>query len=387
MSTMPTLIIHFEIRFHHDNPRGPHGPVFHRWLPYGRADAIDLPTDDKAARLRVWFDRWGTTDDSHITYNWQKREVDPAIMVRQAVLYGGSLDGDLTLSDVTDDELRALSDIVADDENTLEDSPLARALGERVVGLIYDPVASFVETLRVRYGQYWLEPVKRWDEKKVSLGAYCGASALLAEWSCDGEKTWKHFTPTRVIWNAGSLGGSVAAFFRYLTQQDWCDIAARAARRELHPSDVAQVVGRAHHLAEDGELRLALVEAVTALEVAVSVVLRRHFSDAQAFRQALKSFDRATLAGRVTAASGYTGRIPAEHVKKLIEGIEARNRIVHAGAPAPNNVRDLLYSVLDAATLFDSGERFKYPSKPGGRNYWMSLEQWEKASTPGQRGL
>lgn len=51
-----------------------HGAVFHRWLPDGKNDAIELDVDDPNGKLKVWFERCGYTGDEKIIFDERKRD-------------------------------------------------------------------------------------------------------------------------------------------------------------------------------------------------------------------------------------------------------------------------------------------------------------------------
>jgi hypothetical protein len=47
----------------------PNGPYFHRWLPNGEEDAIQLETGDSNSNLRVWFKRRGVIKNGFVEYD------------------------------------------------------------------------------------------------------------------------------------------------------------------------------------------------------------------------------------------------------------------------------------------------------------------------------
>jgi len=66
---VPRLILQFvvDLKDHdHEFPFGPHGAVFHRWVPDGPADGIKLDVGDPQATLTLWFERRGYVDKGSI---------------------------------------------------------------------------------------------------------------------------------------------------------------------------------------------------------------------------------------------------------------------------------------------------------------------------------
>ena len=87
----------------------PRGPVFHAWLPDGRRDAIVLDRPAEAYTLQLWFERRGYADArGFVVYDNARREVDVAVLRRQALADGGLLFGEVTLGQVPSDQMRAL---------------------------------------------------------------------------------------------------------------------------------------------------------------------------------------------------------------------------------------------------------------------------------------
>src|SRR5258706_13960295 len=86
-----------------------YGPIFHRWLPDGKTDAITLGVTDPNVKLKVWFDRLGYVKESgFIQFEYHRAEVDLDVMSRQALLQGGPLCGLLEINGLSDDEIDAI---------------------------------------------------------------------------------------------------------------------------------------------------------------------------------------------------------------------------------------------------------------------------------------
>lgn len=69
---MPTLLLKFIIPFQrlgHDDWGGPHGPIFHRWLPDGENDSIYIRTNSENGIVKAWFERCGFVQDGWIKFD------------------------------------------------------------------------------------------------------------------------------------------------------------------------------------------------------------------------------------------------------------------------------------------------------------------------------
>lgn len=265
---MPTLLLKFYVYLTRTNQvmRNFEGPLFHRWLPDGENDAIVLATGTADATLKVWFERRGYTDDRFITYDITRKEVDSAIIPMQAALVAGSLFGSLEIRGLAAEEVASLRDNNIGEQNYIR-------LGIRVVNtLIYPPVARFINTLRTKYGQYWIREYDKWDSSR-SLGRYC--KLLRLQWSLDQGDTWFDFIPDQPIAKASIFFGHDDDFRQYLTKDDWKDLA-QLSQEKYEPSLAASILTRALQFFDEDDYKYALIEGVTALELSLTYYIRSH---------------------------------------------------------------------------------------------------------------
>jgi len=117
---MPSIKIKFGVHLENYNLRYPvrHGPLFNRWLPDGSNDAIDIQTGEPATKLKLWFDRRGYVD-TFIEFDYNRKEIDEEIMVRQAVLDAGPLMGLLEIGKLSIDILNPIQTILLVIKNML----------------------------------------------------------------------------------------------------------------------------------------------------------------------------------------------------------------------------------------------------------------------------
>jgi hypothetical protein len=129
----------------------------------------------------VWFEQRGYVSDRFIKFDVTRKEVEPAIIPTQAALVAGSLFGLLEVQVPTEEEVSSLL------ENKIGD-PSYKALGDRVINrLIHPPVTRFINTLRTKYGQYWIREFEKWDSRDENLGGHC--ISLRLKWSLDQGET------------------------------------------------------------------------------------------------------------------------------------------------------------------------------------------------------
>ena|SRR5579864_7710754 len=163
---MQTLFLKFYVYLgRQDFMRKFDGPLFHRWLPDGEKDAINLDTGTPEVTLKVWFERRGFVGEKLIKYDVTRKEVDSAIIPTQAALVAGSLFGLLEIQGLAEEKVTPIR------ENRIGDA-IYVAFGDQVVNkLICPSVSRFINILRGKYGQYWLRELRKWDSRNETLGA------------------------------------------------------------------------------------------------------------------------------------------------------------------------------------------------------------------------
>jgi len=362
---MPQLFLRFAIDLaRSDLPsfRQSHGPLFHRWLPDGENASITLPTGTPNAELVVWFHRAGRLIDSFVEFQ-QGESFDEALIPTQGVLDAGPLWGRMVLKNVRKKDIEALQEPTGT-------SPYL-ALGKTIVHILVPPLSAFVDTLRLKYGQYWLSPILDWDSRRQSLGSYCQGLGL--RWSADGT-SWAPFLPDQpVIQLSGSLT-SPESFLAYLTEADWNAIDAQSSR-DYAPPFGATVLLRARELLDNDNLRHALIEATTATEVTVDQLIR----DRMAASPLSKHRDRLLelpLPLKLAFLAVHEPRLTNDDVIRALKAIDYRNQIVHEGKQPRADWRPALKALIQVTARLSS-YIVKLPSAQAG-NACMSPDAWQR---------
>lgn len=348
-------------------PTRHHGPLFHRWLPNGIEDAIVLDTGEADVTLRVWFERLGFVgSDGYIYYDAQRREVDASIVPRQAVLDAGPLFGLIEVAPVPDDDLEPLIQDKQGDDRYI-------ALGKRVVKkLIHPATARFIDTLRTIYGQYWIGELRAWDSRRQSLGSYCADLSL--EWTIDGT-TWNRFRPDQPVdYLVGSYDFRLAAYLRYLTREDWERIT-RLSAEKYEPPLAASILAGTHELLDKGNVRHALIEGVSALEIALSSFMRQALQHSKLLLQHAKSFYDLPLPARVVIALAAQGQTDPQDLELALKSIRYRNKVVHEGVTPPDDAEESLIGLVRVVAKLVSSVQLKFPSADFA-NMLLSEDEW-----------
>jgi len=345
----------------------PHfGPLFHRWLPDGKKNALKLSTTDPKANLKIWFDRRGYFDDSFIKFDYNRKEVDPKIMEEQGILEAGPLFGLLEIQGISKEN----SDILRMNEVGHD---LYISLGKRIVKLICPLVQRFLNILRINYGQYWIAEFNQWDSRRETLGDYCD-SDLSMKWRTTGEKKWKPFEPEeKQIMFEGHLPGD---FSEYLTKDDWQELV-NTYQKGYDPSTAAFILSRAHQSFDQGYFREAFVEGATALEIALHEFIRNNLQASEFLTTSIESFWNMPKGSQLTTVFTILCNTTTKQVEDAVKAYKIRNDIIHEGKNPPPGSKDKLIALLRLVALIISGPKFKFPEKNYG-NARRPLRKWRK---------
>jgi hypothetical protein len=344
---MAGLLIKFAIRLG-DSVDFSGGPLFHRWLPRGMEDAIELETG--VGHLRLWFERLGYTEENMVHFDFQRHEVNDAIVPKQGKLDAGPVFGLLNIDKISDSVLDEVRKSVVADSGYVD-------LGKRIVKSVAPVAERFIKILKVRYGQHWLNSPPSWDSRYSSLGAICEDWDM--RWSDDDGKNWHVFKPDKSIRYYPSE--EKTNFSEYLGQSDWNDLKL-AVENGDDVSLSAQLVANSHRLLSLDEPRHALVEACSALEVAISETVRTPVEGSTTLKDAVGSFLKDTgLKARVIVVTSLVGGINNAALEEVLLAIELRNRVVHEGSsPGPKDIK-LIRAVINVAAQLVHGPRMKFP--------------------------
>ena len=347
---MTKVLLSFRINFEQLDDDG-QGVIFHRRLLDGKNNSIKLNVALQNANAKVWFERCGYTDDLFIRYDRDVRKIDPQIMARQGCLFSGPLFGLIEIEKFPKKILDAIKDSNKGNEDYIN---FAKDLAQKI---LYQPISNFIETLQTNYGQYWLKNIPKWDSRFCSLGYYC-SHTLNLRWSLDEGKTWGVFDPDKPdTVKATFVAKPMPDYLQYMNEDDWNNLSALSGNR----SSSDNFLIRCHQLCEEGDLRLAFIEAATALELSINHFLReRSTSD---FRTAsFESFYNLPLRTQLSIISSIINGIAPEQIDKSIEAVDIRNKIVHEGYEPPFKAATELYCLLRTISTVLGGGVTKFPS-------------------------
>ena len=325
----------------------PNGPLFSRWLPDGEKDAICLLRSESLC-VKVWFERLGFERDGFIRFDSKRREIDPEALSRQFPVDGGPMMAQLEWKNFS--EADTIRNAAQGDEGLVR---LARQIAD---DLLYPSLSRFADILRTNYGQYWLVPIKKWDSRTENLGSYC--SHLNLSWSLDNGQTWQELLPEKPV---STFRVAVGARDRNISFQDWQELQ-RAVEEGYHPSVAAQITSDAHSLLDGGDLKHALIEGVTALEVAIKQFIDRKTKAGNVPGEELKAFWDLPRKTQLAALAVNMAGLDPNDLALALQAIEMRNDVVHEGYVPPPDTQGMVAALLRVTSTFLQGPPFKFPS-------------------------
>ena len=373
MTVCSNLLIKFAVNLEGGSGafiRSPKGPLFHRWLPEGEKDSISFVTGYPYAKLKAWFERRGFMDGGFITYDTNRREVDETVIPQQAVLDGGPLRGTIEFTGgISSEEMHAVLN------NKIGD-PAYVGLAKRVVLFIFPHITRLISILRVQFGQYWLRELPAWDSRRESLGGYC-ASRLFMHWSADDGAAWHPFQPdesrTTITVELRTAG---AAYADYMTSEDWA-ILKSLLESGFEPTLASHLLSRAYESLEDGDVKNGFVEGITALEVALSKIIKDRSNAVPSLEKDIDFVFSLRLSQRVALIPLLMPHMSMSDLPLVVKALKLRHAIVHDGLVPSDADTKILVALLKFTAQLVPGPHMKFPSANSG-NSIKPVAEWEK---------
>lgn len=168
------------------------------------------------------------------------------------------------------------------------------------------------------------------------------------------------------------------AFPEFPTRNDWQAIK-NVVNQKYVPSMAASIIAHAHQLLDQDDIRHALVEATTAVELGIEEFLFNKPEDIYSIIKEMQSFRTISLRARVAVIASVMGKTSQEALRNALDAIDTRNDIVHEGRNPPNddNMKQKIDCLLRIAASLLTGPTFKFPKNNPG-NALSSPEEWER---------
>jgi len=181
-------------------------------------------------------------------------------------------------------------------------------------------------------------------------------------WKDDEAAEWKDFVPDEPSYTAHGRSGT-----ELLGEADWRKLS-QAIGSGYEPLTAAQLVGRAYEVLEGGDLRYAVAEAVTALEVGLGEMIRSRVGPLMS--EKIKAFWNLSITAQLATAATLVAGLDQDQLRLAFEAIEMRHRVVHEGETPAQSSSEAIRALLRVAAHFIGGPPFKFPIVPTGRTLY-----------------
>ena len=361
---MAKLLLRFFIHLENSDIKfSPNGPLFHRYLPDGKNDEIVMDTGDPNFILKVWFERRGFVQNGAIEFDYRRKEVDPEIIPRQAILDGGPLSCLLEINEISSEQ----EDVI---RNEKKGDPIFVKLGKEIVKKIQPSINNLLSIIRIKYGQYWIATLGPFDSRYSSIGGYF--SSLQTESSLDNGANWVKFLPdhpTHIGYS--TIGGNYKYYF---SKDDWTAVKSMA-NEKFEPSVAMNCLIQAHQYMDQGDLKHAIIEGVTALELSIEEFFEKKLTGKDVLMNKFGEFKQLHLPTKTTMVSTAIG-IAINELEDALSIIGIRNNIAHDGiSPEERDVERKLFSTLNIVSTLIYDKKYRFPEANHG-NEIKSIEQW-----------
>lgn len=358
--------------------------AFHRWFPEGISDALVLDTGYTKAILRVWFERGDVSDDTLAGLGDESlAQAGAEVLTKYGVLWSGPLRGELRVhGGLSSEQIAALEKIEKiSNEAISEHYEVAKLV---LKYWICPQIAAFVRVLRFCFGQYWVEEFEEWNGDRSSLSYYCN-NILHLTVSTDEGLSFRRLSLGEVVIQVPAYFPAKEGFGQYITREDWQGIPnlARVFKEKEKVSVVIRLISRAHELTEVGNVKQALLEAITALEIALHQRVRENLHGSESALASAMQF-----LGENPGPRGVPIKVQVAVIGALIEDVsvglieevqkayDLRNDIAHKGnVQVPEDARKLVFAVLNFVLCVLKVD-YRFVSQDAG-NLVMGKEHWD----------
>jgi hypothetical protein len=168
-------------------------------------------------------------------------------------------------------------------------------------------------------------------------------------------------------------------FLEYPSKTDWKELPS-VIQEGYQPSLGARLLARAHALMKQGDLRHALIDGVSACEVALNDFIRQKRHNVESIQKKTDAFLNMPLRGKIgiqLATIATTLGLPSMDIEYALRAIDARNAVVHDAKDPSEEVKNHLLGLLRTTAALLPGPRFRFPSAVTG-NWVTSEENWQK---------
>lgn len=354
--------------FNHEGVNEYNGPTFHRFLPNNKLDKLERNLDSFDGKISFWFEKRGEKKGGFIKYNYSKKLIKEEDISRQAILDGGVLFGEVSINDIPIELLQILKDNKTGDVEYV-------SFGEKIVEEIIKHSNNLINIFRYLFRQHWVENLIDWDSRLQSLGSYCNHE-LSMKYTIDNGVTWNEFLPDKKRLEVHATSNIISDYSDFILQKDWT-LIKDLFESDFETSTTSLFLSNANEAFNNGDLKKAFIEAVTALEAAIESVLKDNTEFTKSIKRSIQSFHNLPLPSQYSLICLLSGKVEINDIENSLKAIKVRNDIVHDGESPKETDIILLKSLFKSISKIINEPVCKFPV-PVRCNMTDSEEGWGK---------
>lgn len=309
-------------------------PVFCQWLPKGPSDSIYVDSGQSGVAMMCWSER-GQVEG--LGENEQRSEY---------YMKSGPFRCEIVIA-----AEEGLSILIESGDFA---NPQLASIKRRIAKAIGSGLGRLVDLLQTKYGQTWLPTPRHWDSRTNDVDAYLSRYDM--HWLSSG--SWLKHPGGDWMYRLHSDGGGVIGVF--LTSDDWRGLGILAASRdELPPS--MKLLQSSHRHYVNLEYRSAIIDAVTAIEMAIYERLRVDCGDQSGAIEGDANFDKMSLITKIRLFASLLGISDAVTVQDACDIVAMRNEVVHEGRTPDREWMRKLMAIKSVYRLISGQHDIRFP--------------------------
>jgi hypothetical protein len=319
------------------NPFFYDGPLFRGWMPNGVADGITIQSKEENIPITLYFKKHLAVDNRGIvTHTDHPPYLSEDLISYDNVLDAGPLYGAFEFSNVEEHIINVLKNDKRDNDDYLK-------LARRVNRICEPIVKNFINLMRSKYGNYWIDKPEQ-VSSRVRTPLRNEIEGISYYWKLGDSSDWIDLRPSgpiAITMNPHSESG-------YMSKDDW----ELLGKNGLGQATLAgEYLAQSIQLMQQGSLRHAVIDIVTAFEIAITQHLAKLDVTEKEVLVHAKDFARnQKLKQKIAVVASFLPLNDASILPGAIRCAEFRNQLAHAG-----EINDLALGGKPVRTLSSDG--------------------------------
>lgn len=306
------------------NSDNPTGIMFTKFLPDGEKDAIIKLNDEY--KISFWFEQHGVqAKNKYIKYEYNKKEFNPDDISKIGCLDSGYLFGKLEYYNIDDIDLTELLADRLSNEKYIK-------LAKNIIKIIDDNVNQLIDIFRYKYGQFWVNPYKKWDSRFTSITDYC-RFYISARFHNEQKHEYVDLNPIDKGFKPETKTFTITIheITNLLTKSDWVELNELISNKQYIISDSLKVLQLAHISFKNSDYSIAFIELNIAIELAIKEYFIAKNKTNKLYHHYTEKLRNLSIIDQLTNICIINDLCTPEELEICVKVIKERNEIIHDG--------------------------------------------------------